>query len=51
MVVMPDEVLVMCHITKDPMVEDLVPVALMDHSFLLVVIATPYAIGEVWSFF
>jgi hypothetical protein len=38
---MPDEVLVMCHMAKDPMVVALVPISLADHDFLLMVIAIP----------
>ena len=39
-VVVPNKVLVMCHMTKDLMAEALVPTTLVNHSFLLVVIAT-----------
>jgi hypothetical protein len=41
MVVMPSRILVMCHMAKDSVLEVLVPKALADHDFLLVVIATP----------
>ena len=51
MVVVPGGVLVMCHMAKDPMVEALVPIALSDHGFLLVVITTPYGTEDVWCFF
>jgi hypothetical protein len=41
MVVIPDGVLVVCHMAKNPVVEALVLTSLADHSFLLVVIAIP----------
>lgn len=40
MVVMPDEVLVVCHMAKDPVTEALVLTSPADHNFLLVVIAS-----------
>jgi hypothetical protein len=39
-VVMPDWLLVVCHMTKDPMTEALVLTSSADHNFLLVVIAS-----------
>jgi hypothetical protein len=39
-VVVPDWVLVMSHMAKDPITEALVLTSLADHSFLLVVIAS-----------
>jgi hypothetical protein len=50
MVVVPNRALVMCHMTKDPMAEDLVSIALADQSFLLVVIATLYEVEDVLFF-
>jgi hypothetical protein len=44
---MPGGVLVMCYMAKDPVLEVLVPTSLVDHIFLLVVIATPYGTGDV----
>jgi hypothetical protein len=49
-VVVPDGLLAICHMTKDPVQVDLVPTFLADHSFLLVVNATPFRIGDVWCF-
>jgi hypothetical protein len=46
-VVVPVGVLVMCHMTNDPKVDALVPTALAKHSFLLMVIATPYGTKDV----
>jgi hypothetical protein len=40
MVVVPGEVLVMCHMAKDPVVVALVFTIPVDHNFLLVVIAS-----------
>ena len=40
MVVVPDEVLVVCHMAKDLVIEALVLTSPADHSFLLVVIAS-----------
>jgi hypothetical protein len=40
MVVMPDEVLVMCHMVKDLVAMALVLTSLVDHSFLIMVIAS-----------
>jgi hypothetical protein len=51
MVAVPDRVLVMCHMTKDPMAEDLVSIALADHGFLLVVIAALYEVEDVLCFY
>jgi hypothetical protein len=39
-VVVPDEVLVVCHMAKDPVIEDFVLTSPTDHNFLLVVIAS-----------
>jgi hypothetical protein len=47
---MPSGVLVMWHMAKDSMTEALVPTSLANHVFFLVVIATPYGIGDVWCF-
>jgi hypothetical protein len=51
MMVVPGRVLVMCHMTKDPMTEDLVSIALAGHDFRLVVIATPYEVEDVLCFY
>jgi hypothetical protein len=40
MVIVPDRVLVVCHMTKDPVTKALVLNSPSDHSFLLVVIAS-----------
>jgi hypothetical protein len=40
MVVVPHGVLVVCHMAKDPVTVDLVLTSLMDHNFLLMVIAS-----------
>jgi hypothetical protein len=50
MVIFPIEMLVMCRMTKGFMVEALVPIALVDHGSILVMIAPPYEIGDVWCF-
>jgi hypothetical protein len=42
---MPSEVLVKSHMAKDPMPVALVLSSPKDHSFLLVVIATPMGLG------
>ena len=49
-VVVPDMVPVMCHMAKDLVVEALVPIALADHNFLLMVIATPYGTEDARCF-
>jgi hypothetical protein len=43
-------VLVMCHMTKDLVAEALVPTALEDNDFLLMVIANPYGTEDAWCF-
>jgi hypothetical protein len=42
--------LVVCHMAMDPMPVALVPTSLADHSFFLVVIATPFGTRDVWCF-
>jgi hypothetical protein len=44
---MPGEVLVMCHMAKDPMDEALVLTSLADHDFHLVVIVIPHKTEDV----
>jgi hypothetical protein len=49
-VVVPDEVLVVCHMAKDIVLVALVPTSLADHGFLLMVIASPFGTDDVWCF-
>jgi hypothetical protein len=47
---MPIEVLVMCHMAKDPVLMALVPTSLANHNFLLVVIVNPFEMRDVCCF-
>jgi hypothetical protein len=49
-VVEPSGVLVMSHMTKDLVVDALVPTVLVDHDFCLVKLTTPCGISDVWYY-
>jgi hypothetical protein len=47
--VVPDGALVVCHMAKDPVIEDLVLTSPVDHNFLLMVIASLRVTPGFWK--